>query len=99
MLVRMTFPFWKKARRCHGPLVVLGREVDPSSGLWQPQLHPAVLEQRGHERILGAVERPLILWTTIASASARVGQLSNHGHSLPHVTLSPTSKNSVTMNP
>jgi hypothetical protein len=42
-------------------LVVLGGEVDPAARLRQPQLHLVVLEQRRHQRVLAAVERPLVL--------------------------------------
>jgi hypothetical protein len=42
-------------------LVMLRGVVDPPADFRRPQLHPVVLEQRRHQRVLGAVERPLVL--------------------------------------
>jgi hypothetical protein len=41
--------------------VVLGVPVDPPADLRHPQLDPVVREQRGHQGVLAAVERPLVL--------------------------------------
>jgi hypothetical protein len=48
-------------QRGHHRLVPLGLEVDQAAGLRHPQLHAVMLEQRRHQGVLAAVERPLIL--------------------------------------
>ena len=40
---------------------MLGRVIDPAARLRYPQLDPVMLEQRRHQRVLGAVEGPLVL--------------------------------------
>jgi hypothetical protein len=54
-------PLRRQPQHRHGLLVVLRSVVDLAACLGQPQLDLVVLEQRGHGRVLGAVEGTLVL--------------------------------------
>ena len=54
-------PLRRQPQHRHRLLVMLGGEVDPAARLRHPQLHAVMLEQRRHQRVLAAVERPLVL--------------------------------------
>jgi hypothetical protein len=54
-------PLRRQPQHGHRLLVMLGCQVGPPTRLGQPQLDLVVLEQRGHRRVLGTVERPLVL--------------------------------------
>jgi hypothetical protein len=54
-------PLGLHPQRQHQLLITLGGEIDPPAGLGHPQLHAVMLEQRGHEGVLAAVESPLVL--------------------------------------
>ena len=68
-------PLRRQPQHRHRLLVMLGREVDPAARLRHPQLDPVMLEQRRHQRVLAAVERPLVLPDhDRVPAPVRVGQ-------------------------
>ena len=98
-------PFGGQAEMGHCLLVMLGREVNPAACLRHPQLDAVMLEQRRHGRVLAAVERPLVLPTTIAShprpGSASWATSAAASGRRPHATvrLCPASKNSATITP
>jgi hypothetical protein len=54
-------PLRREAQHRHRLLVMLGGVIHPAARFGQPQLYPVVLEQRRHRRVLGTVERPLVL--------------------------------------
>ena len=54
-------PLGRQAQREHRLLVVVGVPVDPPADLRHPQQDAVMLEQRRHQRVLAAVERPLVL--------------------------------------
>lgn len=55
------------AQREHQLLVPVSVKVNRPTGVWSPQLDAVVLKQGLHRDVLAAVERSLILATTIAS--------------------------------
>ena len=54
-------PLGRQAQGEHRLLVVLGVPVHPPADLRHPQRDAVVLKQRRHQRVLAAVERPLVL--------------------------------------
>ena len=54
-------PLGRQAQHQHRLLVILSAPVNPPAHLRHPQLDTVMLEQRGHRRVLAAVERPLVL--------------------------------------
>ena len=43
----------------HRPLIMLGGEIDPAARIGHPQLHPVMLEQWRHQRMLARVPPPV----------------------------------------
>jgi hypothetical protein len=54
-------PLGRQAQRRHRLLVVLGVPVHPPAHPRHPQRDTAMPGQRGHRRVLAAIERPLVL--------------------------------------
>ena len=105
MLVRGDLPLGLHPEREHQLLITFGGEVHPPACLGHPQLHAVMLEQRCHQRVLAAVEGPLVFADhNRVEGAIRVGKRGQQRGGLraarprQHPAV-PTSKNSATIHP